>query len=117
VGNGQCLEDQPDASLQLPDPTDLPGFTFDADAQCRARHGPTAEVCPFGMDVSHFIKLYWTVHDYYGIFITYSNCVMVCYAAYQVMEIALVLEFLLFQEQLVALIWLVNKPLMCFNCK
>jgi len=53
AGNGQCLEDQPDASLTLSDPTDLPGFTFDANAQCRSRFGPTAEVCPFAIDVSY----------------------------------------------------------------
>ena len=57
AGNGVCLEDQPDASLQLPDPTNLPGLTFDADTQCKSRYGSTAEVCPFGTDVSFIIKL------------------------------------------------------------
>lgn len=57
AGNGQCLEDQPDPSLTQADPTALPGLVFDADAQCRAQLGPTAVGCPFGMDVSCFVKL------------------------------------------------------------
>jgi len=52
LGNGQCLEDEPDSTATLPDPTELAGMTFDADAQCKAMLGPNVVFCTPALDVS-----------------------------------------------------------------